>query len=317
MFNVDELDRAAKIVHQALPATPQIRWPQLSERFGADVWVKHENYTPVGAFKIRGALFYVSELRRKNPEIDGVIVATRGNFGQSVAFAGIRAGLRVLVVVPHGNSQEQNLAMRSLGAEVIEFGHDFQDALEHAGRLSEESGLHFINSFDFVLVQGVASYALELFQSVPELDYVYVPIGLGSGICGTILARNARGLKARIVGVVADGAPAYALSFHAGKPVSTSSVDTMADGLSCRVPNPEAVDLINREVDHVVTVQDSAIMEAMRIYFSATHNVAEAAAAAPLAALFQEQKIVRGKRVALIHSGCNIDRGRFASILAG
>ena len=166
-------------------------------------------------------------------------------------------------------------------------------------------------------MQGVASYALELFRSVPELDYVYVPIGLGSGICGTILARNALGLKARIVGVVAHGAPAYALSFHAGKPVSTSSVDTMADGLSCRVPNPEAVDLINREVDHVVTVQDSEIMEAMRIYFSATHNVAEGAAAAPLAALFQEQKIVRGKRVALIQSGCNIDRERFAWILAG
>jgi threonine dehydratase len=317
MFTIEELDRAGEIVHGILPVTPQIRWPLLCERVGADVWVKHENHTPIGAFKIRGALFYLSELRRKNPETKGVVAATRGNFGQSVAFAGIRAGLRTVIVVPHGNSPEQNTAMRGLGAEVIEFGHDFQDALEHARHLAKESRLHFIDSFSLVLVQGVASYALELFRSVPNLDYVYVPVGMGSGICGTIAARNALGLKIRIVGVVSSGAPAYALSFQAGKAVSTPTVNTMADGLSCRVPNPEAVDIINHNVDHVVTIPDSEIMEAMRIYYSATHNVAEGAAAAPLAALLQEQQIVRNKRVALIHSGCNIDRDRFASILAG
>jgi threonine dehydratase len=234
-----------------------------------------------------------------------------------VTFAGVRAGLRTVIVVPHGNGREQNAAMRGLGAEVIEFGRDFQDALEHARHLAKESRLHFIDSFSLALVPGVASYALELFRSVPNLDYVYVPIGMGSGICGTIATRNALGLQTRIIGVVSSGAPAYALSFQAGKPVSTPTVNTMADGMSCRVPDPVAVDIINRNVDHIVTTADSEIMEAMRIYFSTTHNVAEGAAAAPLAALLQEQKIVRNRRVALIHSGCNIDTAVFASVLAG
>jgi threonine dehydratase len=303
MFNLDELERAAEVVHNVLPETPQIRWPLLCQRIEADIWVKQENHTPIGAFKIRGALFYLSELQRKHPEVEGVIAATRGNFGQSVTFAGVRAALRTVIVVPHGNSREQNAAMRGLGAELIEFGNDFQDALEHARQLAKESQLHFIDSFSPVLVQGVASYALELFRSVADLDYVYVPIGMGSGICGTVAARNALGLRTRIVGVVSSGAPAYALSFQAGKPVSTPTVNTMADGMSCRVPNPLAVDVINQNVDHIVTVPDSEIIEAMRIYFSATHNVAEGAVAAPLAALLQEQKIMRNKRVALIHSG--------------
>jgi threonine dehydratase len=275
------------------------------------------HHTPVGAFKIRGALFYISELRRTNPETTGIIAATRGNFGQSIAFAGVRAGLRTVIVVPHGNSQEQNAAVRGLGAELIEFGRDFQDALEHAGRLSKEAQLHFIDSFSLILVQGVASYALELFRGVPNLGYICVPIGMGSGICGTICARNALGLKTKIVGVVSTGAPAYALSFQAGKPVSTSVAGTMVDGLACRVPNPEAVDIINRYADHVVAVPDAEIMEATRICFDATHNVAEGAVAAPLAALLQEQSLIHGQRVALIHSGSNIDRNRFASILAG
>jgi threonine dehydratase len=317
MFAIDELERAAEVVHAVLPETPQIRWPLLCQRVEADVWVKQENHTPTGAFKIRGALFYISELRQKHPELEGVIAATRGNFGQSVAFAGVRAGLHTVIVVPHGNSPEQNAAMRGLGAELIEFGRDFQDALEHADKLAKESRLHFIDSFSLTLVQGVASYALELFRSVPDLDYVYVPIGLGSGICGTIATRNALGLPTKIIGVVSTGASAYALSFQAGKPVSTTTVNTMADGMSCRVPNPVAVDIINRNVDHVVTVPDSEIMEAMRIYFRTTHNVAEGAAAAPLAALLREQKSVRDKRIALIHSGCNIDSRMFASLLAG
>ncbi len=316
MFTIDELERAAEIVHSILPATPQIRWPLLCQRVEAEVWVKQENHTPIGAFKIRGALFYISELRRKNPEVKGVIAATRGNFGQSVAFAGANSGLKTVIVVPHGNSKEKNSAMRALGAEVIEFGNDFQDAWEHAAHLAQESQLHFVDSFSLELVQGVASYALELFRSVPNLDYAYVPIGMGSGICGTIAARNALGLKTRIVGVVSSGAPAYALSFQAGKPVSTSAVNTLADGMACRVPNPIAVDIINQNVDRVVMVSDSEIMEAMKLYFSATHNVAEGAAAAPLAALLQEQKIIRNKRVALIHSGSNIDSDLFASVLA-
>jgi threonine dehydratase len=308
MFSIAELERAAEIVHAILPATPQIRRPLLCELVGADVWVKHENHTPTGAFKIRGALFYIAKLRRDHPEIKGIIAATCGNFGQSVAFAGVRAGLRTVIVVPHNNNPEQNTAMRGLGAEVVEFGNDFQDALEHAERLAKQSQLYFIDSFSLVLVQGVASYALELFRDVPELDYVYVPIGMGSGICGTVAARNALGLKTRIIGVVSQGAPAYALSFQAGKPVSTPTVDTIADGMACRVPNPTAVDIIHQNVERVVAVPESEIMEAIRIYFSATHNVAEGAAAAPLAALLQDQKVMRRKRVALIHSGCNIDR---------
>jgi threonine dehydratase len=317
MFTIAELERAAEVVHQVLPETPQIRWPLLCQQVKADVWVKQENHTPIGAFKIRGALFYISELQRKHPEVEGVIAATRGNFGQSVTFAGVQAGFRTVIVAPHGNNPEQNAAMRGLGAELIEFGNDFQDALEHAGRLATELRLHFIDSFSLVLVQGVASYALELFRRIVDLDYVYVPIGMGSGICGTIAARNALGLKTRIVGVVSSGAPAYALSFQAGKTVSTPTVNTMADGMSCRVPNPVAVDIINQIVDHIVTVPDDEITEAMRIYFSATHNVAEGAAAAPLAALLKERKIMRNKRVGLIHSGCNIDRDRFVSVLAG
>jgi threonine dehydratase len=317
MFTIDDLERAAEVVHAVLPGTPQIRWPLLCQRVDADVWVKQENHTPIGAFKIRGTLFYISELRRKNPDIKGVIAATRGNFGQSVAFAGIRAGLRTVIVVPHGNSKEKNAAMDALGAEVIEFGNDFQDALEQAEQMAKELRLHFIDSFSLHLVQGVASYGLELFRSVSNLDYVYVPIGLGSGICGTVAARNALGFKTRIIGVVSTGAPAYALSFHAGKPVSTPAVNTMADGVSCRVPNSVAVDIINQNVDRIVSVADSEIMEAMRLYFSATHNVAEGAAAAPLAALLQDQKIIRNKRVALIHSGSNIDTDLFASVLAG
>ena len=316
MFTISELERAAEIVHSVLPETPQIRWPLLCERLEADVWVKQENHTPTGAFKIRGALFYVSELRRNHPEINGVTAATRGNFGQSVAFAGVRAGLRTVIVVPHGNSGEKNAAIRALGAEFVEFGSDFQDALEHARRLVKENGLHFVDSFNRILVQGVASYALELFRSVPDLDYVYVPIGMGTGICGTIAVRNALGLNTRIVGVVSSGAPAYALSFQARKPVSTPKAETIADGMACRVPNPDAVEYINQNVDHIVTVSDAEIMEAMRLYFSATHNVAEGAAAGPLAALLQEQKIVRQKRVALIHSGSNIDTDLFASVLS-
>jgi threonine dehydratase len=207
--------------------------------------------------------------------------------------------------------------LRALGAEVIEFGNDFQDALEHAGELAKELGLHFIDSFSLLLVQGVSSYGLELFRNVADLDFVYVPIGMGSGICGTISVRNALGLKTRIIGVVSAGGPAYALSFQAGKPVSTATVNTMADGLACRVPNPVAVEIINRNVDRVVTVSDNEIMEAMRLYFTATHNVAEGAAAAPLAALLKERELVRNKRVALIHSGSNIDTDLFASVLGG
>jgi len=314
--SIDELGAAAAAVHRVMPPTPQIRWPLVSERTGAEVWIKHENHTPVGAFKIRGGVVYMENLRRAEPNVAGVIAATRGNHGQSVAFAAIRAGLRAVIVVPHGNSREKNAAMRALGAELVEHGNDFQEAYECAAAMAEAQSLYFVRSFDSALICGVASYALELFEAVPALDAVYVPIGMGSGICGAIAARNALGLKTEIVGVVAAGAPAYALSFAAGRPIATETAETIADGMACRTPDPEAVRIILEGASRIVTVTDGEIRAAMRHLFSDTHNVAEGAGAAGLAALLQERSRMEGRRVALILSGGNVDREVFAQTLA-
>lgn len=314
---LDELEAAAAVVYRVIPPTPQIRWPLLCTRTGAEVWVKHENHTPVGAFKLRGGIVYMDALLRREPQIRGVIAATRGNHGQSVAFAAARAGLRALIVVPHGNSAEKNAAMRGLGAELVEYGRDFQEALEHASGLAETERLHFVRSFDAALIAGVASYALELFRGAPELDAVYVPIGMGSGICATIAARNALGLRTEVIGVVAAGAPAYALSFAAGRPISTDSAETLADGMACRVPDPEALQMIRSGAARIVTVSDEEICAAMRHLFTDTHNLAEGAGAAALAALLHERESMLTSRVALILSGGNIDRHLFARILTG
>ena len=310
------LEAAAEIVHRVMPPTPQICWPLLSERAGAEVWVKHENHTPLGAFKVRGGVVYMEELKCRQPEVTGVIAATRGNHGQSVAFAAGRAGLRAVIVVPHGNGREKNEAMRVLGAELIEYGSDFQEAYEHSARLAEAQHLHFVQSFDRSLVAGVASYALELFGGSAVLDTVYVPIGMGSGICGTIAARNALGLRTEIVGVVAAGAPAYALSFAAGRAIASAEAQTIADGMACRVPDPAALDIILKGAARVVTVSDQEIEAAMRHLFSGTHNVAEGAGAAAFAALLQEKDRMHGRRVAVIQSGGNVDRDVFARVLA-
>ena len=314
---LNELEAAAALVHEIVPATPLIRWPLLAERAGVDVWVKHENHTPVGAFKIRGGLVYMHRLRRTQPNIRGVVAATRGNHGQSVAFAAAQAGIRAVIVVPQGNSREKNAAMRALGAELIEHGRDFQDALEEAVRIAAAESLHMFPSFDPSLVCGVGSYALELFRSGPAFDTVYVPIGLGSGICGTIAARQALGLETEIVGVCAAGAPAYALSFTACRPVATASAETIADGMACRTPNPDAVALLNRFAARIVTVDDSEIRSAMQILFSDTHNAAEGAGAAALAALLREGETMRHRRAAIILSGGNVDSHTFAEVLAG
>ena len=313
---IGALQAAAAIVHQAMPPTPQIRWPLVCARAGAEVWIKHENHTPLGAFKIRGGVVYMEHLRRAEPNVTGVIAATRGNHGQSVAFAAARAGLRAVVVVPYGNSREKNGAMRSLGAELVEHGNDFQEAYEYAAGMAGAQSLHFVRSFDSALIAGVASYALELFEAVSDLDALYVPIGLGSGICGAIAARNALGLKTEIIGVVAAGAPAYALSFAAGRPIATGAAETIADGMACRVPDPEAVRVILEGASRIVTVDDDEIRAAMRHLFSDTHNVAEGAGAAPLAALLQERTQIGGRRVALVLSGGNVDREVFAQTLA-
>ena len=309
------LEAAAQLVHRVIPPTPQICWPLVCQRAEAEVWVKHENHTVAGAFKVRGGLVYMEALKQREPRVAGVIAATRGNHGQSVAFAAKRAGVRSVIVVPHGNSREKNRAMRAFGAELIECGSDFQEAYEHAARLAQAERLHFVPSFEAALVAGVASYALELFSAVANFDAVYVPIGMGSGICGVIAVREALGLRTEVVGVVASGAPAYALSYAAGRPIATESALTIADGIACRVPDPEALEIIGKGASRVATVTDDQIRAAMRHLFSDTHNAAEGAGAAALAALLKERDRMRGRRVALILSGGNVDREVFAETL--
>jgi len=316
MMDLDTLEEAAALVYRVVPPTPQYCWPLLSRRLGAELWVKHENHTPIGAFKIRGGLVYLDAVRRSQPDIHGVVTATTGNHGQSIALAATQLGVDATIVVPFGNSIEKNRAMAGFCARLVEAGRDFQAAFEHAMELAEREKRHFIPSYDPLLVRGVASYGLELFRAIPDLDVVYVPIGLGSGISGVIAAREALSLSTEIVGVVAANAPTYALSFAAGAPVSTNSADTMAGGLAVRVPNPEALDIIRRSAARIVTVSEAEMRSAMRILFSDTHNVAEGAGAAALAAAFQERGRLAGKRVAVIQSGGNIDRPLFAEVLA-
>jgi threonine dehydratase len=309
------LEEAADTVHAVFPPTPQRRWPLLEARAGCELWVKHENHAPTGAFKVRGGLTYLAALMRREPGIAGVLAATRGNHGQSVAFAAARHGVPSVIVVPHGNSREKNAAMRAFGAELIEHGQDFQEAYEYSASLARERGLHFVNSFDEALVRGVATYAFELFTAVADLDAVYVPIGMGSGISGVIGARDALGCRAGVIGVVSEALPSYRRSFLEGRPVSTPPAVTIADGLACRVPNPAAVATICAGAERVVAVNEAAIRAAMRHYFTDTHNVVEGAGAAPLAALLAERDTMRGKKVAVIASGGNVDAEVFANVL--
>ncbi len=317
MVSLDVLRDAAALVHETVQPTLQHSWPLLNERVGAEVWVKHENHTPIGAFKLRGGLVYMNRLRQREPDVAGVISATRGNHGQSVAFAARHNGLAATIVVPEGNSSEKNAAMQALGAALIESGHDFQAAYEFTLAEAERRGLHLVPSFHDDLVTGVASYSLELFDAVEDIDTLYVPIGLGSGICGAIRVRDARGLATKIVGVVSEKAAAYALSFDAGKAVATNSADTMADGVACRVPNDDALAIIRHGAERIVTVSDEAIMAAMRDLASDTHNMAEGAGAVALAGLTKEAERMRGKRVAIVLSGGNIDRALYLKALTG
>ncbi|MGE4244761.1 MAG: threonine dehydratase [Parvibaculaceae bacterium] len=316
VFSPSEFDAAREIVYAAMPPTPQFVWPLLSARAGAEVWVKHENHTPTGAFKIRGGLVHMRR-RRERGLTRGVITATRGNHGQSIPFAARREGIPATVVVPECNSAEKNAAMRALGAELIEIGSDFDAAKAEAERIARERGLDMVASFQPDLVVGVATYAHELFSSAGALDAVYVPIGLGSGICGVIAVRDMLNLPTKVVGVVSDRANAYALSFKAGRPVPTNSASTFADGMAVRGPDPAAVDLINAGADRIVEVAEDEVAEAMRLLYGTTHNVAEGAGAAALAALMQERAVMKGKRVGVVLSGGNIDAGKFATVLQG
>jgi threonine dehydratase len=299
-----------------MPPTPQHHWPLLSRRVGAEVWVKHENHTAIGAFKIRGGTVYLDDLRRAQPRVRGVVTATTGNHGQSIALAASKVGLAATIVVPQGNNPAKNRAMQGFGATLVEVGHDFQAAYEHAVALAAREALHLVPSYHPLLVRGVASYALELFRAVAELDTVYVPIGLGSGICGVIAARDALGLTTEIVGVVAENAPTYALSFAAGLPVPTNSAETLSEGLAVRVPDAEALAIILKGAARIATVSEAEIRQAARTMFQDTRNLAEGAAAAPLAAAVQERARVAGKRIALVQSGGNIERALLAGVLA-
>jgi len=312
---LDALKKAARLVYRAMPPTPQYSWPLINERVGTEVWIKHENHTPLGSFKVRGGLVYFDELKRRRPKVKGVIAATRGNHGQSIAFAAQRSGLKAVIVVPHGNNPEKNAAMRARHAELIEHGTDFQDALEHAGRLAQTRELDLVPSFDSLLVLGVASYSLELFEAVPELHTLYIPIGLGSGICGAACAREALGLKTDIVGIAATAAPANALSFAAGQIVAAPVGPTIADGMAVRQPNAEAMEFIRRHIARVLTVSEPEIRGAMRSLFTDTHNVAEGAGAAGLAAVLQEKAAQRGRRTAFVLTGGNVDKRAFAEVL--
>lgn len=298
-----------------MPPTPQYAWPLLAARAGCEVWVKHENHTPTGAFKVRGGLAYVDRMKRERPQVRGLISATRGNHGQSIAYAARRAGIPVTIVVPHGNSVEKNAAMRALGAELVEHGRDFDEARPEAERLAQERGLAMVPSFHPDLVLGVATFALELFRAAPDLHSVYVPIGLGSGICGVIRTRDLLGLTTRVVGVQSERAPSYALSFEASRILATESADTLADGVATRVPDPLAFEIIRKGAERIVTVSEDEIAAAIRALYTDTHNLAEGAGAAPLAAIVKEREAMRGRKVALVLSGGNIDLDLFRRVL--
>jgi threonine dehydratase len=307
MFSLAELERAHDIVRTAMPPTPAHAWPLLAQRLGTNVVVKHENHTPIGAFKVRGGLVYMDRLKRERPQVAGIISATRGNHGQSLAFAASRYGLPLTIYVPHGNSSEKNRAMKAFGARLVEYGEDFEAARQEAVRQAEREGLEIVPPFHRDLVLGVSTYALELFRAASDLDVLYVPIGQGSGISGCILARDLLALKTEIVGVQSTEAPSYALSFKAGTIVSTNSSNTRADGLATRVPDAEALAIIRKGASHIVQVTDDEIASAIRSYWTDTHNLAEGAGAAALAAASQEKARLCGKRVGLILSGGNID----------
>jgi threonine dehydratase len=315
VIGLKDIQSAAQVVYANMPPTPQYRWPLLCEQLGADVYVKHENQTPVGAFKIRGGLVYFSHLVRAGKKPAGVISATRGNHGQSVGYAARQHDIPCTVVVPHGNSVEKNAAMRSLGVELVEYGNDFQESLEHALKLADRHSLHFVPSFHPLLIAGVATYSLELFNAVENIHTAYVPIGLGSGICGMIAVRDALGLDTRIVGVVSAHATAYSQSFSSGRLVESPATTLLADGMACRTPQPAALEIIGGGVDRIVEVSDEEVAAAMRMMFECTHNTCEGAGAASLAAAKQEQSITSRRRIAVIASGGNVDREVFAEVL--
>lgn len=313
---LSEIESAKSLIRPHIRETPTYRWPLLESGLGCHLWLKHENHTPVGAFKIRGGLVYMDELKRSQPDVRGVIAATTGNHGQSIAFAAKLNGLRSVIVVPHGNNPEKNTAMRSLGAELVEHGSEFQEALEFSRELAVKEGLHAVPSFHPWLVRGVSTYALELFRSVADLDAVFVPIGLGSGFCGIAAAREALGLKTKIIGVVSEHAPAYALSFQQRQFVEQSSSTRVAEGVACKTPNKDALEHVIAHAHEIVTVNDDETVAAMRELVQATHNIAEGAGALAYAALKKQRETWVGRRVACVLTGGNASMSMLREALA-
>ncbi len=316
-LSLEEIEQAAALVHRHMSPTPQYSWPLINEAVGLETWVKHENHGPTGAFKVRGGITFIDWLKRTHPESKGVCTATRGNHGQSQARAATAAGLRALVYVPHGNSVEKNAAMKAFGAELVEFGSDFDEAKEEAFRVAREEDLFIVPPFHKELVRGVSSYAFELFSAAPDLDVVYVPIGCGSGICSTILVRDAMGLNTEVVGVVSDQAQCAKLSVESGRLIETNSAKTFADGMAVRMPVQEAYDIYSKGASRIIAVSDAEVADAIRLYYTGTHNVAEGAGAAPLAGLMQEREMLKGQKAGVILCGGNVDTAWFQTLLAG
>ena len=313
---LEEVREAAEIVYRLMQPTPQYRWPLLCARLGTEVWVKHENHTPIAAFKARTAIVYTEKLLRREPGIRGLIAATRGNHGQSVALAAQRKNLECIIVVPQGNSVEKNAAMRAQGAKLIEHGEDFQSSFEYAVKLAAKLNYHLVPPYHRDIVLGIATYWLELFSAVREVDVAYVPIGMGSGICSAAAVRNSLGLRTKLIGVVSDQAPMYALSFEQRRIVEAPARTKLADGLACRKGNDEALPVMLENVDHMVRVTEDEVAAAMRAMFTDSHNAVEGAGAASLAAALKEKPALEGKRVALVATGGNVDHDVFARVLS-
>jgi len=312
---IEEVRNAAELIYSVMQPTPQICWPLVCQRLGTEVWLKHENHTPTGSFKARTAVVYTAELMKREPQTKGLITATRGNHGQSVALAAKRFGLHATIVVPKGNSLEKNAAMRAQGGELVELGEDFQESREHAERLSHSNGFHFVPNYHYDIVRGVATYWLELFSKLPDIDVAYVPVGQGSGICSCVAVRNGLGLKTKIVGVVSEKAPAYALSFESRKPIEAAVTTKLADGMACRKPDDEPLQIMLENVDHIVRVSEEEVARSMKMIFMDTHNVAEGAGASALAAALKEKAVLAGRRVAVVVSGGNVDYQVYGRVL--
>jgi threonine dehydratase len=315
--SLEQIRDAQVLVYKSMPPTPQFSWPLLNQRLKAEAWIKHENHSPVGAFKLRGALVYIDWLKRTRTGLSGVVAATRGNHGQGVGMAARLASLHAVIVVPHGNSREKNRAMIAQGVELIEHGQDFQESLEYARDIAAQRSFAMVDSFHERLVMGTATYALEFFETASPLDTVYVPIGLGSSICGIAAARNALKLNCKIVGVVAAESPSYALSYREQRAIEAPSRTVIADGLACRTPSPLALEVIYKNVERIVEASEDEIAHAMRVYYEDTHNLAEGAGATALAGALQEIDVNEGKQIGIILTGGNVDREVYEQVLAG